>query len=81
MNNRTLLQNHCQSGDLEAQIEAFLGHYDHRCYHESLNVVTPAGAYFNRTSIIVQKRETIKRNIIENRRLQHRKLTAPDYIR
>ena len=33
-------------GDLEHQIEAFIEHYNHRRYHESLNNVTPADAYF-----------------------------------
>jgi putative transposase len=33
-------------GDLERHIEAFVEHYNHRRYHESLNNVTPADAYF-----------------------------------
>ena len=79
MNNCTRLKNYFLSGDLEAQIEAFPEHYDHRRCHESLNNVTPAGAYFGRASSIVQQRERIKRKTIEHRRLQHRKLTASVY--
>ena len=30
------------AGDLESQIHAFVGHYDHRRYHESLGKLTPA---------------------------------------
>jgi putative transposase len=60
--------------DLERQIEAFVEHYSHQRYHESLNNVTPADAYFGRAQAIIQQREKIKRQTIEYRRLQHRKL-------
>jgi hypothetical protein len=62
--------------DLEAQIEAFIEHYNHQRYHESLNNVTPADAYFGRAETIIKQRERIKRQTIEHRRLQHRKLAA-----
>jgi hypothetical protein len=48
LKNRILLENYFLPGDLEAQIEAFVEHYNHRRYHESLNNVTPADAYFGR---------------------------------
>ena len=48
MKNRILLENYFLPGDLEAQIEAFVEHYNHRRYHESLKNVTPADAYFGR---------------------------------
>jgi len=51
-------------------------HYNHQRYHESLNNVTPADAYFGRASAIIEQRERIKRQTIEDRRLQHSKLTA-----
>ena len=63
-------------GDLEGQIEAFVEHYNHQRYHESLDDVTPADAYFGRASVIIKQRERIKRQTIEHRRLQHRKLAA-----
>ena len=63
-------------GDLEAQIGAFVEHYNHRRYHESLDNVTPADAYFGRAYEIIRQRERIKRQTIEHRRLQHRKLAA-----
>ena len=44
--------------------------------HESLSNVTPADAYFGRASAIIKQRERIKRQTIEHRRLQHRKLAA-----
>jgi transposase InsO family protein len=76
MKNRVLLENYFLPGDLEAQIAAFVEHYNHQRYHESLNNVTPADAYFGRASAIIESRERIKRQTIEYRRLQHRKLAA-----
>jgi transposase-like protein len=76
LKNRILLENYFLPGDLEIQIEAFVEHYNHQRYHESLNNVTPADAYFGRASAIIERRERIKRQTIEHRRLQHRKLAA-----
>ena len=64
------------AGDLEAQIEDFVGHYNHRRYHESLKNLTPADVYFGRGQTILLQRERIKRKTIEHRRLQHRKAAA-----
>jgi putative transposase len=76
LKNRILLENYFLPGDLEAQIEAFVEHYNHQRYHESLNNVTPADAYFGRVPAIIKQRERIKRQTIEYRRLQHRKIAA-----
>lgn len=76
LKNRILLENYYLPGDLEAQIEAFVEHYNHQRYHESLNNVTPADAYFGRAQAIIKRRERIKRQTIEYRRLQHRKIAA-----
>jgi transposase InsO family protein len=76
LKNRILLENYFLPGDLEQQIEAFVEHYNHQRYHESLNNVTPADAYFGRAQAIIQQRERIKRQTIEYWRLQHRKLAA-----
>ena len=76
LKNRILLENYFLPGDLEAQIEAFVEHYNHQRYHESLNNVTPADAYFGRAPAIIKQRERIKRQTIEYRRLQHRKIAA-----
>ena len=48
LNNRISQENYFLPGDLEGQIEAFVEHYNHRRYHESLDNVTPADAYFGR---------------------------------
>ena len=60
----------------ESQIKAFVEHYNHQRYHESLDNVTPADAYFGRAPAIIKRRERIKRKTLEHRRLQHRKLAA-----
>jgi hypothetical protein len=55
---------------------AFVEHYNHQRYHESLDNVTPADAYFGRAAAIIQRRERIKRKTIQHRRLQHRRLAC-----
>ena len=76
LKNRILLENYFLPGDLEHQIEAFIKHYNHQRYHESLSNVTPADVYFGRASAIIQQRERIKQQTIHHRRLLHRKLAA-----
>ena len=76
LKNRILLENYYLPGDLEAQIVAFIDHYNHCRYHESLDNMTPADVYFGRGPAILAQRDRIKRQTIEHRRLQHRKLAA-----
>nr|WP_245990295.1 IS3 family transposase [Litoreibacter meonggei] len=71
LKNRILLENYFLPGDLEAQIEAFVDHYNHQRYHESLNNVTPSDVYFGRDKAILKQRERIKRKTLETRRLHH----------
>ena len=76
LKNRILLENYFLPGDLKAQIGAFIDHYNHHRYHESLNNLTPADVYFGRGQSIINNRERIKQKTIEKRRLQHRKAAA-----
>ena len=76
LKNRILLENYYLPGDLEAQIDAFVEHYNHQRYHESLSNLTPADVYYGRGQTILMERERIKRKTIERRRLQHRKSAA-----
>jgi putative transposase len=76
LKNRILLENYYLPGDLEAKIDAFVDHYNHRRYHESLANLTPADVYFGRAQTILLERERIKRDTIRNRRLQHQKNAA-----
>jgi putative transposase len=76
LKNRILLENYFLPGDLEAQIEAFVAHYNHQRYHESLHNLMPADVYFGRGEAILKERERIKRQTIQTRRLQHRMQAA-----
>ena len=76
LKNRILLENYYLPGDLEANIEKFVDHYNHRRYHESLSNLTPADVYFGRGQTILMERERIKRQTMQNRRLIHRGLAA-----
>src|SRR5262245_44832808 len=53
------------------EISAFVEHYNHVRYHESLSNLTPADVYFGRADTILAERERIKRATIATRRLQH----------
>ena len=76
LKNRILLEHYYLPGDLEAQVEAFVEHYNHHRYHESLDNLTPADVYFGRAAAILAERARIKRQTLQHRRLQHRKLAA-----
>jgi transposase InsO family protein len=76
LKNRVLLDNYFLPGDLEVQIDAFVDHYNHRRFHESLGNITPADVYFGRGQAILLQRERIKLNTINQRRLLHRQAAA-----
>ena len=69
LKNRILLENCDLPGQLEARIEAFVAHYNHLRYHESIEDLTPADVYFGRGQTILLERERIKRKTIQHRRL------------
>lgn len=71
MKNRVLLENYYLPGDLERQIGSFVEYYNNQRYHESLDNVTPADVYYGRDKTIIRERKKIKRNTINQRRLQH----------
>ena len=76
LKNRVLLENYYLPGDLEDQIGAFVDHYNNHRYHESLGNVTPADAYFGRDTAIIERRNSIKKLTIQNRRLAHQRQAA-----
>jgi putative transposase len=76
LKNRVLLENYYLPGDLEAQVGAFIEHYNHRRYHESIDNLTPADVYSGRDQAILAERQRIKQRTIQQRRLLHRKQAA-----
>ena len=76
LKNRVLLENHYLPGELEAQVAAFVEHYNHRRAHESLQNLTPADVYFGRGPTILRERQRIKRQTIQRRRLLHQQQAA-----
>jgi hypothetical protein len=58
LKNRILLENHFLPGALEARIGAFVDHYNHRRYHESLANLTPADVYFGERLVTTRKDQT-----------------------
>ena len=76
LKNRILLENYYLPGQLEAQIDRFVDHYNHRRYHESLQNLTPADVYFGRGQTILLQRERIKRDTIKQRRFHHQRKAA-----
>jgi len=71
LKNRILLENYFLPGQLEAAVAAFVDHYNHHRYHESLANLTPADVCFGRGPAILAERQTIKKLTIRNRRLSH----------
>jgi transposase InsO family protein len=75
LKNRILLENYFLPGDLTHEIDAFVDHYNHRRYHESLSNLTPADVYFGRSDKILQQRAQTKRRTMKLRRLHHARST------
>ena len=73
---RILLENYYLPGDLERAVAAFIDHYNHHRYHESLDNLTPADVYLGRGQRILDRRHQIKLNTIDHRRKLHFAATA-----
>jgi len=76
MKNQILLENYYLPGELEARIADFVAYYNTRRYHESLDNVTPEAVYFGRAQTILNRRQTIKRETLEQRRRLHTQTAA-----
>ena len=76
MKNILLLDNYYCPEELTIQIAAFVDHYNHRRYHESLDNVTPADVYHGRAAEILEKRKRIKTETLRKRRESYRKTVA-----
>ena len=76
LKNRILLEHYYLPGDLQAEIETFVEHYNNRRYHESLDNLTPADVYTGQGEAIRLERQRIKRHTMMQRRLQHHQQAA-----
>jgi transposase InsO family protein len=71
MKNVVTLQNYYFPEQLEEEIGRFVEHYNNERYHESLNNVTPADVYTGRHHGILSRRDVLKRQTLELRRMQN----------
>jgi transposase InsO family protein len=76
LKNRVLLNHHYLPSHLEYDIGEFIEYYNHQRYHESLDNLTPADVYFGRGNAILEKRRKLKKQTLQQRRLQHLKIAA-----
>lgn len=76
LKNRILLENYFLPGALEAQISGFVEPYSHARYHASLENLTPADAHHGSAADILRDQASVRRQTLEHRRLQHRKIAA-----
>ena len=78
MKNVVKLENYYFPWELETALRDFtrklrlLPYYNHERYHEALDNVTPADAYFGRRYEILSKRGRIKRRTMQERRRLYR---------
>ena len=71
LKSRILLENYYLPGHLERAVAAFVEHYNHGRYHESLDNLTPADVYFGRGQRVLNARCKIKRKTLTERRKLH----------
>ncbi len=76
MKNIVNLQNYFLPGNLEAEIDSFVEHYNHQRYHESLDNVTPADVFFGRHQEVLSKRAIIKQQTLQQRLQHHLQMTV-----
>ena len=69
MKNVVKLRNYYYPWELDQAIEAFVEYYNQERYHEALNNLTPADVYFERSKEVLSRREKIKEETIQTRRI------------
>ena len=71
MKNVVKLENYYFPWELEAALRDFVAYYNNERYHESLDNVTPADAYFGRKFEVVSEREKIKKRTMRKRKKEY----------
>jgi hypothetical protein len=65
------LQHYYFPWELEAALRDFVAYYNNERYHESLDNVTPADAYFGRKYAMVSERARIKQRTMQKRKKEY----------
>ncbi len=73
LKNRILLENYYSPEELERAVAAFVHHYNHHRYHESINNLTPAQVYFDKGAAVLEKRKRTKVRTLQERRKAHQR--------
>ncbi len=68
LKNVVKLQHYYFPWELEAALRDFVAYYNNERYHEALENVTPADAYFGRKHVVVSERETTKTRTMRKRK-------------
>ncbi len=76
MKNIVNLQNYYLPSQLENEIAGFVQYYNYERYHESLNNLIPADVYFGRAKEVLTRRDHIKRQTLQQRRLHNLQTSA-----
>lgn len=76
MKNIVKLDTYYYPWQLELAIKEFVHFYNNERYHESLQNMTPADIFHGRAQEVQTKRDLIKENTMEKRRLEHRQMQA-----
>ena len=65
------LQNFYFPWELEQAIASFVDYYNHQRCHESLDNLTPADVFYGRGEEVLNRRQQIKQQIMDQRRQQN----------
>jgi transposase InsO family protein len=76
MKNVVKLQHYYFPWELEAAVRDFVGYYNTRRYHESLDNCTPADVYYGRHHRVLSERDKIKKLTMQRRKKECRAATA-----
>nr|WP_295931989.1 integrase core domain-containing protein [uncultured Dyadobacter sp.] len=71
MKNVVKLENFFHPDQLREAIGPLVERYNNQRYHESLNNLTPADAYFERGEFMLKRREQIKSQNLKQRKIQY----------
>ena len=65
------LENFYFPWELEQAIASFVDYYNHQRYHESLDNLTPADVFYGRGEEVLNRRQQIKQQTMDQRRQQN----------